>query len=460
MNSLFTLGHWAPSEQWEYALRLQLDPLAIGFLFMAALLALLLNGKPKEFLYPFLCVVGLVTLAMARDSLIFFSGWSGLTVLGLAYAPRLTKTDGHPLSSARWAPPLLAWGALLLAVVVSHSLFRQIDWLEMAKTSREPYDFPIDRLELTWGLCVFAAGMPLWVLSPAERAWSTIVAPLASALLLLRFGFLVDTVPHAARIASSVSFATSLAFSACAFFTPDPARAMRWVFPSAALFFTGLAPFLDSAEWSIAALLLCLSLVVFLREASLGVAGLLLFPVWSLFSASTYSIVAILAACAICALCFRQFIQRMPRPLAPRTALEVGLGLALIAAIPGASSVMRASFPWTLESDRTISLSVVLVTLGTLVVGCLIGALLERFHWDKEWGLNFPHQLPRALRAAWQFFDARFWLAIWWVPVQLARSLGAFFAFWQKGTTQYGLAVLLLATLFLFWAALKTQVLW
>lgn len=65
-----------------------------------------------------------------------------------------------------------------------------------------------------------------------------------------------------------------------------------------------------------------------------------------------------------------------------------------------------------------------------------------------------------AVEHAVLWLEESFWPGLWRIPVQTGRTFGLFFDYWQGGTPQYGLLVLLLGTLILFWAALKTQVIW
>lgn len=112
-------------------------------------------------------------------------------------------------------------------------------------------------------------------------------------------------------------------------------------------------------------------------------------------------------------------------------------------------------------------------TVLCLAIACALPTLLHawRVRQVREEGLKEETlfsptrpgpvtQLARKARTAIVHIDENFWASLWQAPVQLGRSLGNAFVYWQGATAQYTLVVMLIGTLLLFWAALKTQVIW
>ncbi len=81
------------------------------------------------------------------------------------------------------------------------------------------------------------------------------------------------------------------------------------------------------------------------------------------------------------------------------------------------------------------------------------------------WSLLAENQ-PTPVGRGWNLsrfmdqLDDRAWPRLLRAPFGFFYSLGQAFVFWQGSSIHYSLVVLLVGTLFLFWAALKTQVLW
>ncbi len=123
-----------------------------------------------------------------------------------------------------------------------------------------------------------------------------------------------------------------------------------------------------------------------------------------------------------------------------------------------------------LVSARTAFLSTVsghffpFNTRLALPIAALVAGLVFAFARSAPAAAKGPSkQLRRwhsAVESMVRWLEERFWPGLWRIPVQTGRTFGLFFDYWQGGTPQYSLLVLLLGTLVLFWAALKTQVIW
>ncbi len=74
--------------------------------------------------------------------------------------------------------------------------------------------------------------------------------------------------------------------------------------------------------------------------------------------------------------------------------------------------------------------------------------------------IRLTRKISSTLQNGLDRLEVDLWPQIWRIPPQACRTLGTFFVFWQSGTPQYAIVLILFGTLLLFWAALKTQVMW
>lgn len=142
-------------------------------------------------------------------------------------------------------------------------------------------------------------------------------------------------------------------------------------------------------------------------------------------------------------------------PLRLRAVGIVACGL-LSARLAFLSTVAGRSFPM---GSRPAFLLTALALVGVFA--------LAYYHAQRGTAYGMPkapskpwRQWNAGVEQAVSWLEDGFWPGLWRVPVQFVRTLGLFFDYWQGGTPQYTLLVLLLGTLVLFWAALKTQVIW
>jgi hypothetical protein len=98
-----------------------------------------------------------------------------------------------------------------------------------------------------------------------------------------------------------------------------------------------------------------------------------------------------------------------------------------------------------------------LCLFGSWFFACLLAGALSR---NPRYQVGIETSLSRLPERLSQNRDFMWLDAIWRMPIHLAGSLGIFFSLWNVGSLQYGLVVFLCGVILLFWAALKTQVLW
>ncbi len=128
-------------------------------------------------------------------------------------------------------------------------------------------------------------------------------------------------------------------------------------------------------------------------------------------------------------------------------------GVAVGAMLCGLCMAVRLENPWALR-------------IGILSTSILIVAAIRL--QSSVWKWNAPEDfasatgsgLGNAAARFWRSMDQNLWDGVWQVPVRIAHAVGGAFVYWQGNSAQYTLVVILLGTLLLFWAALKTQVIW
>jgi hypothetical protein len=133
------------------------------------------------------------------------------------------------------------------------------------------------------------------------------------------------------------------------------------------------------------------------------------------------------------------------------TAFGVGVGALLCGACLG----LENPEPWVLRIG-------VLSTIAVVAAAIRLGR--PAWEWKAPEASPVREKLTPGLwghcTAALRGFDKSFWDGLWQVPVRLTHALGGAFVYWQGNSAQYTLVVILIGTLVLFWAALKTQVIW
>ncbi len=94
---------------------------------------------------------------------------------------------------------------------------------------------------------------------------------------------------------------------------------------------------------------------------------------------------------------------------------------------------------------------------GSWIFAVVLAGFVSR---NPRYQVNMDLSVPRLPERLPRTHDFKWLESLWRIPFQLAGSLGAFFSLWNVGSIQYGLVVFFCGVVLLFWAALKTQVLW
>ncbi len=440
MSYSLDLGRWFFFDNWEATLRLVLNSTTSALLCLGA--TLIWAGWQKTDRIRVVCVYGfsVTLLACASDAFLFWVGWTTLSALQIFEASRVATSEGPRSKNFQWAVPFVGASFLLLAIGLLQAVFRELDWQKLATLSPPVAAQVASLLNYPLLLIFGAATMPIWLISHKNRI-ASLLALFGSTILLANTAFLINYCPGLAHLGSVACsfFVVSLCFGVL--FVPDPIQRNNWLMRATAFMFIGTWPIAPAAMWIPSGVLLCIIIAAHLRNLAFGAVGIWLFPIWCLLNLKTFSIGATVSAVILGSLGFRLLLKRWAGRWSAQQFFQTAFAVLFLFVVRLAAR----------DPQTSLSSFVFWVTAIGFVISLIAGYLLSFVPWNEQKALKFPHQLPRALSLAVNYFDSHFWFALWWIPVQIARSLGAFISFFHRSSLRQSLATLVFGTVLLLW---------